>query len=502
MTYLSVLNRQKVKVLSEISSDLPSFGASNQKNNSQKTQAMAMKEKWSGFMKKVNNQFSSSGNFKGQGRVLGSSSSGPVNSILTRPSQAQTPTSDSSSSNSKPSLPSKPTNSDRNKPVSTDDIEPTPKPENGFDPYGSLITSSKVSKNGFTLDMLECPICGAPYRTEEEVSEHVEICVNTDPSDRKGGDIDTESNRNEFEDSSSVQLDVCVGSYLSGNPPEGSVQVVLRLLRNIVNEPGNDKFRKIRMSNPKIREAIGEVSGGIELLEHVGFVLNEEAGEMFAVMDVPKKETITLINRTITLLEPGKTDDVKTSDSEKEEKVVEPKKIDRQIRVFFSVPESVAAKIELPDSFYNLSADELKREADSRKKRIAESQLLIPKSYKEKQAKAARRKYRRTMIRIQFPDGVVLQAVFAPWEPTSTLYKLVSSSLKEPSLEFELLDPVLVKRRVIPSYPAAGQKPRTLDDEDLVPSALIKFKPFETDSVVFTGLSNELLEMSEPLVTN
>ncbi|KAE8710299.1 Plant UBX domain-containing protein 2 [Hibiscus syriacus] len=465
---------------------------------------MAMKEQWSGFMKKVNNQFSSSGNFKGQGRVLGSSSSGPVNPILPCPSQTRSlspkpvPQSSSSSSNSKPSLPSKPINSDQNKPVSTDDIKPTRKPENGFDPYGSLITSSKVSKNGFILDMLECPICGVPYRTEEEVSEHVEICVNTNPSDRKGGDTDTELNRNEFEDLSRDELEVRVGSYLSGNPPEGSVQVVLRLLRNIFKEPGSDKFRKIRMSNPKIREAIGEISGGVELVEHVGFVLKEEGGEMFAVMDVPRKERITLIKRAITLLEPGKTDDVKTSDSEKEEKV-EPKKIDRQIRVFFSVPESVAAKIELPDSFYNLSADELKRESELRQKKIAESQLLIPKSYKEKQAKAARRKYRRTMIRIQFPDGVVLQAVFSPWEPTSSLYEFVSSSLKEPCLEFELLDPVLVKRRVIPSFPAAGQKPRTLDDEGLVPSALIKFKPIETDSVVFTGLSNELLEMSEPL---
>ena len=59
-----------------------------------------------------------------------------------------------------------------------------------------------------------------------------------------------------------------------------------------------------------------------------------------------------------------------------------------------------------------------------RKKKIAESQLLIPKSYKEKQAKAARRRYRRIIIRIQFPDGVVLQGVFAPWEPTSALYEV------------------------------------------------------------------------------
>lgn len=77
--------------------------------------------------------------------------------------------------------------------------------------------------------------------------------------------------------------------------------------------------------------------------------------------------------------------------------------------------------------------------------------------------------------------------------------QFVSSALKEPGLEFELLDPVLVRRKVIPSFPAPGEKARTLDDEDLVPSALIKFRPIESDSILFTGLSNELLEIIEPL---
>lgn len=92
--------------------------------------------------------------------------------------------------------------------------------------------------------------------------------------------------------------------------------------------------------------------------------------------------------------------------------------------MFFPVPESEAAKIDLPDSFYNLSAAELKREAELRKKRLADSQLLIPKSYREKQAMASRRKYNRAVIRIQFPDGVLLQGVFLPWEPTTVLYEV------------------------------------------------------------------------------
>ena len=92
--------------------------------------------------------------------------------------------------------------------------------------------------------------------------------------------------------------------------------------------------------------------------------------------------------------------------------------------MFFSVSENIAAKIELPDSFYNLSLEELKRESELRKKKMADSQLLIPRSLKEKQAKAARKRYTRTVIRIQFPDGVVLQGIFSPLEPTSSLYEV------------------------------------------------------------------------------
>lgn len=61
-----------------------------------------------------------------------------------------------------------------------------------------------------------------------------------------------------------------------------------------------------------------------------------------------------------------------------------------------------------------------------RKKRIDESQLLIPKSYREKQAKAARKRYTKAVIRIQFPDGVLLQGIFGPWEQTTALYEVSS----------------------------------------------------------------------------
>lgn len=477
-----------------------------------------MKDKMKGFLKKVSSSSSSSssGKFKGQGRVLGSgpsSTSGPVNHHLARQNLYQT-----SNSNPKPkpkpspslsassSLPQKPLNSDQSKPTSANNPDPNRKPASGFDPYDSLITTGKRSQNGYSLEVFECPICGQGFRTEDEVSIHVESCVNNTSSnnlvEKNGNDSVVDGSFDE----SRNELEACVGTFLSAKPKEGSIEVMLKLLRNVVREPDNEKFRKIRMSNPKVREAIGEVAGGVEVLEFAGFELREDGGEMWAVMEVPDKQRIGLISNVIELLEPRKIvepqkfGNLKDEAPAEMEEPVEQKPVDRQIRVFFAVPESVASNIELPDSFYKLSIGELKREADMRKKKIEESQLLIPKSYREKQAKAARKRYTKTIIRFQFPDGVVLQGVFGPWEQTVALYEFVNSALKEPNLQFDLIHPVAIKRRVIPRFPSAGQKCITLEEEDLVPSALVKFRPIETDSVVFTGLCNELLEIIEPLV--
>ncbi|PWA54322.1 plant UBX domain-containing protein 2 [Artemisia annua] len=451
-----------------------------------------MKDKMKGFMKKFNtSSSSSSGKFKGQGRVLGSSSSSnPSNSAPLVNNNTNPVRPISQKPDPKPISPQKTEKNEKSQKIE--------KSTDGFDPFGALITTGKRNKNGFDLNVFECPVCSRVFGSEEEVSDHVEGCLseNGSKTDINGDSGDVRS-----------ELEGCVGSYVSGKPSDGSVDIVLKLLRNVVKEPENVKFRRIRLGNPKIKEAIADVAGGLDLLECVGFELKEESGEMWAVMEEASSEKVELIKQAVRLLEPSKVGSVQPSVVQA--KVVEPvevkkepvvvKEVKRQIRVFFSVSETAAAKIELPDSFYNLSIDEVKREAEMRRKKLAESQLLVPKSFKEKQAKAARKRYEKTVIRIQFPDGVVLQAFFNPREPTTALYEFVSSSLKDPSLEFELLHPVLIKRRVIPSF---GEKAITLEEEDLVPSALIKFRPRETDSVVFTGLCNELLEIMEPFVSD
>lgn len=472
-----------------------------------------VKDKFKGFIKKVNNSFTSSSSsssnskFQGQPRVLGSSSSSPSPNQNPNPKPKPKPDPPAKKITPPPQGPTS-TGSDslRNERKS----EPNGENRNGFDPFDALITSGRRNKNGYSLNnVFECPVCNQAFGSEEDVSLHVESCLSNNGNNNGEGEED--KGKNDDRVGVDDEVEVRVRAYVAGKPREGSVDVVLRLLRNVVKEPENGKFRRVRMSNPKIRENVGEVAGCVELLECIGFQLREEQGEMWAVMDdVPSEENLALLRRAISLLDPRKEEQVSKGDekiepekaSEVSNEPVETKPTDRQTRIFFSTPGNVAARIEVPESFYNLSSAELRREAEMRKKKIADSQLLVPKSYREKQAKAAGRRYNKTLLRVQFPDGVVLQGIFYPWEPTSNLYEFVSSALKQPGLEFGLMNPVPFKRRVIPRFPNAGEKATTLEEEELVPSALIKFKPVETDSLVFTGLRNELLDASEPLVSN
>lgn len=282
-----------------------------------------VKDKMKGLMKKVNNPFSSSpsGKFKGQGRFLGSSDS---SSSASRPLSSL-----SSLSNSKPP-PQKVSNTSvpRSENIKKPEIQVKPtvqeKSENGFDPFGSLITSGKRNPNGYSLQVFECPVCGKGYTSEEEVSVHVESCLTISDSGKESDSKDS--------DGVGIQLQACVSAYVSGKPSDGSVEVVMRLLRNVVKEPDNAKFRKIRLGNPKIKEAIGDVPGAVELLESIGFELKEEDGEMWLVMEDPSEERLGLVKNVILLMEPKKAEELpSTSPAPKLEEPVKPEQVDRQV---------------------------------------------------------------------------------------------------------------------------------------------------------------------------
>lgn len=282
-----------------------------------------MKDKMKGLMKKMNNPFSSSPSaFRGQGHVLGSTSSSTPNSTLPNPRAPPV------RPNAKPVPQSKPA------PKSTADPNPTQ-----FIPYDPLISSSSSTSTSISSSSLQCPVCARTFPTESDISSHLDSCLTgqQEPIEERKGD--------------SYQVE----EFLAGNPVENSVEVMKRLLSNVVKEPSNEKFRRIRMGNPKIREAISEVKGGVEVLESVGFKVGDEEGELWAIMEVPSADKISAIKEAVELLErwrpgvnlpfsirksvqDGDDEDLKPSKSASvgSSAPAEPAKIDRQVgSVFF-----------------------------------------------------------------------------------------------------------------------------------------------------------------------
>eukprot|EP00933_Yihiella_yeosuensis_P039976 TRINITY_DN3417_c6_g1_i1.p2 TRINITY_DN3417_c6_g1~~TRINITY_DN3417_c6_g1_i1.p2 ORF type:complete len:186 (+),score=61.09 TRINITY_DN3417_c6_g1_i1:74-631(+) len=76
-----------------------------------------------------------------------------------------------------------------------------------------------------------------------------------------------------------------------------SLELIEKLTRNVVRNPTDDKFRRIKLGNPKIAAAITDVTGAVDLLNVMGWVQEgEELTLPSAVTLAHEKEVIGIID--------------------------------------------------------------------------------------------------------------------------------------------------------------------------------------------------------------
>ncbi|KAM4888498.1 UBX domain-containing protein 6 isoform 1-T1 [Thomomys bottae] len=267
------------------------------------------------------------------------------------------------------------------------------------------------------------------------------------------------------------------------------VDTIAKYLDNIHLHPEEEKYRKIKLQNKVFQERINCLEGTHEFLEAIGFqrlllpVPDQEAPEEFYVLSeaaLAQPESLERHKEQLVGAQPVRA------------------QLDRQRRVFR--PSSLAAQFDLPADFFNLSAEELKREQRLRSEAVERLSVLRTKAMREKEEQRELRKYTYTLLRVRLPDGCLLQGTFYARERLSALYQFVRESLLCDWLPFELL--------------ASGGHKLAEDDNvafnecGLVPSALLTFSwdaavlediraaGTELDSSV---LKPELLEATEKL---
>eukprot|EP00003_Mantamonas_plastica_P023729 TRINITY_DN430_c3_g1_i1.p1 TRINITY_DN430_c3_g1~~TRINITY_DN430_c3_g1_i1.p1 ORF type:complete len:630 (+),score=217.78 TRINITY_DN430_c3_g1_i1:257-1891(+) len=168
-------------------------------------------------------------------------------------------------------------------------------------------------------------------------------------------------------------------------------------------------------------------------------------------------------------------------------------KIDRNLKVYGPYEEEFdPRKFQVPDSFYTVTAKDAKQlmgiKAQGEKAR-QKDQLLMTKAMRREMEMREKNKYKKTQIRVLFPDRNQLEATFGSREKLSTLYDIVKASLATPDKEFYLY--------ISPPVQKLTDQSMSLLDLDLIPAANVRFAWADKDNKEGPFLSDEYLDMVE-----
>ncbi|CAH3157327.1 unnamed protein product [Porites lobata] len=124
---------------------------------------------------------------------------------------------------------------------------------------------------------------------------------------------------------------------------------------------------------------------------------------------------------------------------------------------------------EIPDSFFEVSVDDIRvmlRDLKSERNQ-AGSAPLMTRAMRETREEAEMYKYDKVVVRVKFPDRLILQAFFRPMETVSAVTELVKSHLQDPNVKFYLY--------ITPPKKMLDKPNATLFENKLYPASVIHF---------------------------
>lgn len=233
-----------------------------------------------------------------------------------------------------------------------------------------------------------------------------------------------------------------------------AIDTLGKIVGNILANPAEPKFRKIRKSNKAYQGKVAGLEGTAEFLEGCGFVTRQVEGPEGGLEEcwvLPGEETdLGALGTMVETLRGA-------------EPVVA--ELDRGTRV---LPPGEKVDNRLPGDFFAHSGEEVRREQERRSDEVEREGMLRTKAMREREEARGRRKYRYCLIRVRFPDGWLVQGTFAVGEPLAAVSAWVADLLETP-LPHQLADSVTGRRFQGEAEDAA------LVDLGLVPAALLTF---------------------------
>ena len=205
-----------------------------------------------------------------------------------------------------------------------------------------------------------------------------------------------------------------------------ATEILCKYLDNILGHPGEEKYRKIRLNNKAFQEKVAPLAGAQEFMQAAGWETKmlegpQEIEEEYLVMEKDRGENmdhLAHLKEILLAAEP-----------------VRPE-LDRNLKVYHA--STNASRIEVPDEFYNISTEELKREHQAREEAVNRLGMLRTKEMRERDQLRELRRYRYCLVRVRFPNGVLVQGTFYALEKLSNLIQFVRDCLENDWMPFYL----------------------------------------------------------------
>lgn len=232
------------------------------------------------------------------------------------------------------------------------------------------------------------------------------------------------------------------------------VETLCKYLDNIINNPSEEKFRKIRRSNKAFSERIAALQGTEEFLQAAGFEVKmlpfEDHEEQFFVMDETMAKDVERLQNLKAVLETAEP--------------IKPQ-LDRAMKVFY--PTKSAANFTIPQEFYAISPAELKKEQQRKQEAVETLGMLRTKAMREREERRELLRYKFTLIRVRFPDGILLQGTFKATEKLSVLKEYMREHLTNDWIPFQLCTQIGTK---------LDDDNKMLAEYGLTPAAVVNFE--------------------------
>ncbi|CAL8109598.1 unnamed protein product [Orchesella dallaii] len=287
-----------------------------------------------------------------------------------------------------------------------------------------------------------CPLIGPEVASKSEIEEMIKQFLRDQPEEE-------------------LAITSCLMIHSCNKPREKvntCVEILGKYLDNIINNPDNPKVRKIRFANKAYQEKVAVVEGSSEFLRAAGFeksrITNDDTGE---------EEDVWFFVAAPENMEAALAHLVELRDTLKQTTPIRPE-IDRNVQVL--MPAEVKNKKELPPDFYQLTAEEIRREQQLKTESLERELTLRTKAQREKDELREQRQYRYCVMRIRFPDGFTLQGTFLANEKLSDLHDFVQQNLLAEDLKFTLK---------MPRGEALQPSDATLSENRLPPASIVNF---------------------------